>query len=114
MYEGLVTHDINAIVRRSTSLALDAMPVMCSVAEKWLRTTTCQVHLAVRPMQAGRGDEVPLDNGSSEHLLGEPQGELQRPCPGCQRSREVTPEPAPGQSSADRLPPAPMPAHSPA
>uniref|UniRef100_A0A8D2M1B3 EF-hand calcium binding domain 14 n=1 Tax=Zonotrichia albicollis TaxID=44394 RepID=A0A8D2M1B3_ZONAL len=57
-------------------------------------------------MQAGRRDEVPVDNGSSEHLPREPQGELQRPCPGRQRSRDtllLTLEPAPAQSSAARL-----------
>lgn len=69
MYVGLTTHDCKAVVRRPTAPELGAMPVMCFVAEKWLRTIHCQVHLATRPTQAGRGEKVPLDRRSSEHLL---------------------------------------------
>lgn len=63
MYVGLVTHALSATVRHT------ATPVMCFVPETWLRMIDCQVHLAVRPTIAGRGEKALLDAGSSEHLL---------------------------------------------
>lgn len=53
MFVRLVTHDLNASVR-ATAPALDVTPVMCFAAETWLRMINCQVHLAVKPMRAGR------------------------------------------------------------
>lgn len=115
MYVGLVTHDLSATARRSTAPALDAMLMMCFVAGTWLRTINCPVHLAVRPMLAGRGKQEPLDAGSvcsASHQLSA-AGRAAAALPWLPEELRGDSAACPGQSSAALLPPAPMPAHSP-